>query len=85
MKPKYNPGDPLLLDRGVNSVDSDGVFFFRVGKQGFIKQLQRIPTEAGLVIRAKSMNADYDPFDITERMDFEVFGKVLTIWKSEQV
>lgn len=85
MQPKYNPGDPLLLDRGVTTVESDGVYFFRVGKHGFIKQLQRIPTERGLVIRAKSANKDYDPFDISDGMDFEVFGKVLTVWKSEQV
>lgn len=85
MQPKYNPGDPLLLDRGVTAVESDGVYFFRVGKHGFIKQLQRIPTERGLVIRAKSANKDYDPFDISDGMDFEVFGKVLTVWKSEQV
>ena len=85
MKPKYNSGDPLLLDRGVKVVDSDGIYFFRVGKHGFIKQLQRIPTEGGMIIRAKSLNKDYDSFDITAKMDFEVFGKVLTVWRSEQV
>lgn len=87
MKPRYNPGDPLLLDRGVPDVDSggDGVYFFRIGNHGFIKQLQRIPTAAGIVLRAKSYNPDYDPFDITPDMDFHVLGKVLTIWRSEQV
>lgn len=85
MQPKYNPGDPLLVDSGVNVVETEGIYFFRVGKHGFIKQLQRIPTEDGMVIRAKSLNKDYDPFDITERMDFAVFGKVLTVWRSEQV
>lgn len=85
MQPKYNPGDPLLLDRGVNTVETEGIFFFRVGKHGYIKQLQRIPTEDGLIIRAKSLNTSYDPFDITARMDFEVFGKVLTVWRSERV
>lgn len=85
MQPKYNPGDPLLLDQGVTSVDSEGIYFFRVGKHGFIKQLQRIPTEAGMIIRAKSLNSTYDPFDISAKMDFQVFGKVLTVWKSEQV
>jgi hypothetical protein len=85
MKPKYNPGDPLLLDRGVVTVETEGIYFFRVGNHGFIKQLQRIPTEAGMIIRAKSLNRNYDPFDITEKMDFEVFGKILTVWKSEQV
>ena len=84
MKPRYNPGDPLLCDRGVNVVETDGVFFFRVGRHGFIKQLQRIPTENGLILRAKSFNKDYDPFDITEKMDFQVFGKILTAWRSEQ-
>ncbi len=47
--------------------------------------LQRIPTEAGLIILAKSLNPTYDPFHITAKMDFEVFGKVLTVWKSEQL
>ena len=85
MQPKYNPGDPLLLDRGVTTVETEGIFFFRVGKHGYIKQLQRIPTEDGMIVRAKSLNPTYDPFDITGKMDFEVFGKVLTVWRSEQV
>lgn len=85
MQTKYNPGDPLLCDSGVKTVQTDGVYFFRVGKHGFIKQLQRIPTESGMVLRAKSFNQDYDPFDITEKMDFEVFGQILTVWRSEQL
>jgi len=85
MQPKYNPGDPLLMDKGVRTVETEGIFFFRVENQGFIKQLQRIPTESGLVLRAKSLNPTYDPFDITGKMDFQVFGKILTVWKSEQV
>lgn len=84
MKPRFNPGDPLLMDRGVTKVDHDGIYFFRVGDQGFIKQLQRIFTENGLVIRVKSFNPDFDPWEIRSGMDFEVFGKILTVWKSEQ-
>lgn len=84
MKPRFNPGDPLLMDQGVTKVDHDGIYFFRVGDQGFIKQLQRIFTESGLVIRVKSFNPDYDPWEITEKMDFQVFGKILTVWRSEQ-
>lgn len=86
MMPKYNPGDPLLMDSGIKTAaDADGVYFFRVEDYGYIKQLQRIPTERGTIFRAKSYNPDYEPFDITKKMDFEVFGKILTIWKSEQV
>lgn len=84
MKPVYNPGDPLLVDRGITVVDVDGVYFFRVGNEGFVKQLQRIPTANGLVIRAKSYNSLYDPFDITEGMDFEVFARVVKVWKGEE-
>jgi hypothetical protein len=80
MRPMFNPGDPLLVDRGITSVQADGVYFFRIGAEGFIKQLQKIPTANGVIYRAKSANADYDPFDITFDMDFEVLGKVIRVW-----
>lgn len=84
MKPMFNPGDPLLVDGGITTADSDGVYFFRIGTAGFVKQLQRIPQGRGIILRAKSYNPLYDPFDITPDMDFQVFGKVLTVWRSEQ-
>lgn len=85
MRPMFNPGDPLLVDLGVKTVEADAVYFFRVAEHGYIKALQRIPTPGGTVLRAKSKNPDYDPFDIDlKTMDFEVFGKVLTVWRSEQ-
>lgn len=84
MQPMYNPGDPLLMDKGVVVCQCDGVYFFRIGENGYIKQLQRIPTAQGLVIRAKSLNPNYDPFDITEGMDFHVLGKILLTWKSDR-
>lgn len=83
MRPMYNPGDPLLVDLGVKTVDIDGVYFFRVGTEGFIKQLQRIP---GIGLRAQSANREgYETWTINESMDFEVFGRVLRVWKSEEV
>lgn len=81
MQPEYNPGDPLLVDTGVKSVIADGIYFFRIGDEGFIKQLQKIPTEDGIKYIAKSKNPDYDPFEITSRMDFEVLGKVIRVWR----
>lgn len=83
MRGMFNPGDPLLCDCGVKTVEVDSVYYFRVGEHGFIKMLQRIPTADGMILRAISKNPDYHPFDITAGMDFEVFGKVLTVWKSE--
>lgn len=84
MKPLYNPGDPLLVDRGITRADVDGVYFFRVGDEGFVKRLQRIPTVDGVLIRAKSENTKYDPFDIVKGMDFEVFGRVVKAWRGEE-
>lgn len=83
MKPMFNPGDPLIVDTGIRVVEYDAIYFFRVANEGFIKRLQRIPTEDGLMIRAKSENPSYDPWDITKKMDFEVFGRVLKVWRSE--
>lgn len=80
MRPLYNPVDPLLVDRGVTSVDFDAIYFFRVGNEGFIKRLQRIP---GVGLVALSENKAYKDWTITESMDFEVFGRVLKLWRGE--
>jgi len=80
MRPMFNSGDPLLLDSGVKSVEFDAVYFFRVGDEGFIKRLQRIPGDG---IRAISENKSYESWTIREDMDFEIFGQVLKAWRSE--
>jgi len=80
MRGMFNSGDPLLIDTGVRSLDFDGVYFFRVGNEGFIKRLQRIPGDG---IRAISTNKEYESWTITKDMDFEVFGRVLKVWNSE--
>lgn len=76
----FNHGDPLLIDKGINSLEFDGIYYFRVGNDGFIKRLQRIP---GKGIRALSQNKEYEPWTITEDMDFAILGKVLRSWKGE--
>lgn len=80
MQGMFNPGDPLVIDVGVKECNHDGVFFFRVGDEGFVKTLQRIPGEG---IRVISKNPDYESWTIKEGMDFEVLGKVLKVWKSD--
>jgi hypothetical protein len=78
----FNSGDPLLVDRGVKTVEYDGVYFFRVGDEGFIKRLQRIPQQGILVI---SKNPEYRDWMITKDMDFEVFAKVLLAWNGTKL
>lgn len=88
MKPIFNPGDPLLMDRGVNHVDHEGIYFFRLGDEGFIKIIQRVPNfdKPGFVFRIISKNKDDFPsYDISSKHpDFHVIGKILTVWRSEQ-
>lgn len=80
MRPLYNPGDPLLVDIGVTKVAFDAIYFFRVGEEGFIKRLQRIPGNGLLAI---SENSSYRDWTITPEMDFEVFGRVIKVWKGD--
>lgn len=80
MRPMFNPGDPLLVDAGVKTVDFDAVYFFRVEGEGFIKRLQRVPGRGLLAI---SENSAYREWTIDGSMDFEVFGRVLKVWRSE--
>lgn len=80
MRPMFNPGDPLIVDIGIHSVDFDAVYFFRVANEGFIKRLQRVP---GKGILAISENGAYRDWVIEPSMDFEVFGRVLKVWCSE--
>lgn len=80
MKGMFNSGDPLVIDRGVKSVEYDGVYFFRVENEGFIKRLQRIPGEG---IRVLSENKKYESWTIKPGMDFEIFGRVVKAWQGE--
>lgn len=77
MRPIFQPGDPVMVDTGVRSVDHDGIYFFRVDDEGFVKRLQRIPGE-GIV--AISENKAYRDWTIKPGMDFEVFGRVVKAW-----
>lgn len=87
MKGMFNPGDPLLMDRGVNRVDHEGVYFFRVGDEGYIKILQRVPefNGPGFILRVISKNEDFPPYDLSPKNPhLQIIGKILTVWKSEQ-
>lgn len=81
MRPLFNPGDPLVIDTSVTTVDHDSIFFFRVGREGFIKRLQRVP---GQGIIAISENKSYRDWVIGPEMDFEVFGRVIKIWRGDE-
>lgn len=72
----------------MNHVDHEGIYFFRLGDEGFIKIIQRVPNfdKPGFVLRIISKNKeDFPPYDISSKHpDFHVIGKILTVWRSEQ-
>lgn len=79
MQGTFNSGDPVIIDVGITTVDYDSAYFFRVGNEGYIKRLQRVP---GIGLRAISANKEYEPWSITKDMDFQVFGVVLRTFNS---
>lgn len=79
MEPLFSAGDPVLIDMGVREFSGDAIYFFRVDGEGFIKRLQSIPGEGLRVISAN--REGYDAWTLREGMDFEVFGRVLKVWK----
>lgn len=80
MRPLFNPGDPLLVDVAATTVEGDSLYHFRIGDEQFVKRLQRIP---GQGLRVLSANKDYEPWTVTPSMDFQVLGRVVKVWKSE--
>jgi phage repressor protein C with HTH and peptisase S24 domain len=82
MRGVFEPGDPLIVDAGVKECASDGMYFYRVGNEAFIKRLQRIPTAGGIVYRVLSENAAYPPYDIAVGMEIEILAKVIKVWRS---
>lgn len=85
MAPLFRPGDPVIIDLGVREVLYDAVYFFRVGNEGYIKRLQRIPTSDGLRLLVKSDNPTYQTWEVTRDMDFEVFGRALKAWSGTEL
>ncbi len=77
MRGLFEPGDPLIIDTGINHCDVDGVYFFRVDDEGYIKTLQRTPGKIVVI----SENKKYKEWEITPDMvetgRFQVFAKVL--------
>lgn len=82
MRPLFNPGDPLIVDMGVKTIELDATYFFRLGNEGFIKRIQRVPGVGKLVI---SENKIYENWVIKDDSDLEVIGRVLKVWESSDL
>ena len=84
MEPTMIDGSVLVIDRGVSSVVTDGVYAFAAGDEFFVKRLQRTIDGKLLV---KSDNPSYDTYTINaeERAKMVVLGRALLAWTPKKL
>lgn len=83
MNKTFTSGDPLIVDKGITSVVTDGVYFFTLGGALFVKRLQILPSG----IRVLSDNEAYPPYEITGK-DLDsliIHARVLLAWRSQRL
>lgn len=84
MAPTFEDGDTLIVDRGVDQIKDDGVFVAAYDDELYIKRFQRRPTDKTLLM--KSDNPHYETIVIdTEKLKFEVLGKVVWVWNGKKL
>jgi DNA polymerase V len=73
MEPRIHDGELLVVDRMAETKDGD-IVIARVGHEFMVKRLH---TEEDGQIWLLSENPSYEPIQVTEGMDFEVWGRVM--------
>lgn len=83
MNKTFCSGDPLIIDRGVNTVVTDGIYLFSMSSTLFVKRLQRIPNG----IRVISDNDSYPPYDLVgaDASEMVIHARVLLAWRSQKL
>ena len=78
MEPMIHAGEFLIVDRMVETHDDD-IVVARIGTELCVKKL-RIERDGRIWLLSE--NKAYQPIEITEEMDFEVWGRVM--WSFER-
>lgn len=83
MNKTFSNGDPLIIDQGVNSVVTDGVYLFTLAGSLFVKRLQLLPNG----LRVISDSDAFPPFDVTgdDVSTLIVHARVLLAWRSQRL
>lgn len=69
----FSDGDPLMVDRGINAMDKDGIYLFTVDGAAHIKRLQRI---GGSRVKVISDNPAYERWE-ADLADIMIHARVL--------
>lgn len=83
MNKTFSNGDPLIIDQGVKSVVTDGVYLFTLAGSLFVKRLQLLPSG----IRVISDSDAFPPFEVPadDIGSLIVHGRVLLAWRSQRL
>jgi len=83
MNKTFSSGDPLIIDRGVNELVTDGVYLFTLAGMLYIKRLQLLPGR----IRMISDNDAFPPYDIqgAEADQLTIHARVLLAWNARKL
>lgn len=83
MHKTFSSGDPLIIDRGVNELITDGVYLFTLAGMLYIKRLQLLPGK----VRMISDNDAFPPYDIqgSELGELIIHARVLLAWNARKL
>ncbi|MBX9609721.1 MAG: helix-turn-helix transcriptional regulator [Gammaproteobacteria bacterium] len=83
MRPTFDDGDILIVDRGISSLTVDAVYVLQFRDELYVKRIQRRP-DGAVVIR--SDNALYEPLVIDPASDgLRVLGRVVWAWNGRKL
>lgn len=83
MRPTFDDGDILIVDRGVAALTVDAVYVLQFRDELYVKRIQRRP-DGTVVIR--SDNALYEPMVIDPANDgLRVLGRVVWAWNGRKL
>ncbi|PRB80512.1 XRE family transcriptional regulator [Pseudomonas sp. MYb185] len=83
MNKTFKSGDPLIIDQGIKTVTTDGVYLFSLSGALMVKRLQILPNG----VRVLSDNEAYPPYEVTGK-DLDnliIHARVLLAWRSQRL
>lgn len=84
MFPTFTPGDVLLVDRGAESIKTDGIYAFLYQQEFFVKRIQRQLTGGLLMISDNDRYAP-QPISAEDAPNLQVQGRVVWAWNGKRL
>lgn len=85
MKPTFERGDMLLIDRGVTTIEQSAIYVFGLENSVFVRRIVHNPITR--IMSAKSDNTLHGSFDIghSHAEKLRVYGRICFVWRGTVV